>query len=139
MKNRAYTINMIQGHEGISLMPYICPAGYLTIGFGRNLDANGISHSEAFYLFNNDIDACVTDLAKIFPGVYNELPFRVQSALIDMRFQLGPGGFRGFKKMIRAIKSGDYIRAASEMRNSKWAQHDTPARAEELASLVEKH
>ena len=27
-------------HEGIRLQPYRCPAGYLTIGVGRNLETN---------------------------------------------------------------------------------------------------
>jgi lysozyme len=137
MKNRTYTIRLIQEHEGLRLKPYRCSAGKLTIGFGRNLSDVGVTHGEAFYLLMNDIHECVRDLRGIFPGVYDGLPTRVQSALIDMRYQLGYGGFRSFKKMIQAVKEGNRKLAATEMRNSKWAVKDTPERAEELASLVE--
>ena len=33
--------------EGLSLKPYRCPAGKLTIGYGHNLEANGISEEIA--------------------------------------------------------------------------------------------
>jgi lysozyme len=139
MKNRAYTIQLIHEHEGLRLFPYRCSSGKWTIGFGRNLEDKGITHQEAFYLLQGDIEECVSDVRKVLTSVvYNDLPFRVQSALIDMRYQLGPGGFRQFKKMISAIMNGDYIKAASEMRNSLWYQ-ETLKRVEELATIVEKH
>lgn len=137
MKNRAFTLDLIQSQEGLRLKLYKCPAGKWSIGYGRNMEDKGISHKEAFYLLNNDIEECVDDLCRILPGKYNELSARRQSALISMRFQLGPGGFRGFRRMIAAINSDDYIRAASEMRNSKWHEQ-TKNRVEELATLMEK-
>ena len=33
-------------HEGCELMPYKCPAGYLTIGVGRNLETNPLTFEE---------------------------------------------------------------------------------------------
>ena len=30
----------LEMHEGKKLQSYICPAGYLTVGVGRNLEAN---------------------------------------------------------------------------------------------------
>jgi len=139
MKNRAYTIQLIQAHEGLRLFPYRCTSGKYTIGFGRNLEDKGISHQEAFYLLQGDIEECVSDVRKVLTSsIYTELPFRVQSAMIDMRFQLGPGGFRQFKRMISAIMQHNYAKAASEMRNSLWYQQ-TPNRAEELALIVERH
>lgn len=33
-------------HENCELMPYKCPSGYLTIGVGRNLEANPFTPEE---------------------------------------------------------------------------------------------
>lgn len=41
--------------EGLRLKPYHCTAGKLTIGYGRNLDDNGISEEEALSMLRNDI------------------------------------------------------------------------------------
>ena len=109
-------------HEGLKLKPYHCSAGKLTIGVGRNLEERGISEDEALYLLNNDISECIADLKKLFADVneFTTLPEGVQRVLIDMRFNLGGSGFRGFKKMINAIKEKDFAQAALEMQNSKW-------------------
>ena len=48
------TSDLILKNEGIRLHPYLCPAGYLTIGVGRNLDSIGITRAEAFYLLDNE-------------------------------------------------------------------------------------
>jgi len=81
----------LRKHEGLRLKPYHCPAGKLTIGIGRNLEDKGISEKEA-----------------------------VQLVLVDMRFNLGPGRFRHFKKMIAAVNDQDFGRAAAEMKDSRW-------------------
>ena len=47
---------MIKRHEGLRLRLYECSAGKTTIGYGRNLDDNGISHSEAEYMLEADIE-----------------------------------------------------------------------------------
>ena len=57
-------------HEGLKLKPYICPAGKITIGVGRNIEDNGISEDEAMYLLNNDIKRCKTELMEIFDKDY---------------------------------------------------------------------
>ena len=53
-------------------------------------------------------------------------------ALLDLRFNLGPQKFRGFKKMIRAIHSGDWAGAAVELKNSLWWSQVQPERRELL-------
>ncbi len=90
-------------HEGLRLKPYHCPAGKLTIGIGRNLEDKGISEKEAVMLLENDIEECIADLEIVFQG-FDLLPEAAQLVLVDMRFNLGPGRFRHFKKMIAAVK-----------------------------------
>ncbi|MEA2059606.1 MAG: glycoside hydrolase family protein [Thermodesulfobacteriota bacterium] len=110
-------------HEGLRLKPYLCPAGKLTIGVGRNLEDRGITEKEARLLLENDIQDCIADLQKIFQdenGGFDFLPESVQMVLEDMRFNLGYNGFRTFKKMIQAVREHDFNKACREMQDSKW-------------------
>ena len=111
--------DLIIKHERLELKPYKDTVGKLTIGVGRNLDDMGISEDEAMYMFKNDIKRCKNELCKIFSN-FNELPDNVKLVLTDMIFNLGKNRFLEFKKMIAAIKEGDFKRAAEEAKNSKW-------------------
>ena len=106
-------------HEGKKNKAYICPAGKITIGVGRNLEDKGLSDEEIEYLLHNDIKECIQDLSHIFPNFYDLDDVR-QAVLVDMRFNLGPARFRSFKKMIAAIRKGDFSKAAEEMKDSRW-------------------
>ncbi len=123
-------------HEGLRLKPYLDTVGKTTIGIGRNLDDKGISNDEANYLFMNDVDEATFQAMKVLPDFVSFSENR-RNALVDMVFNMGINRFLGFKKMIAAIKSGDWTAAANEMRNSAWAAQ-LPARVAELAELVEK-
>ncbi len=127
-------------HEGLKLKPYRCPAGKLTIGVGRNLEERGISEEEALYLLNNDIAESIKDLQKIFADAdgFENLPEAVQRVLVDMRFNLGDSGFKSFKKMIKAIKAGNFSEAALEMRNSKWFKQ-VGSRGKTLVAMMTMH
>jgi len=107
-------------HEGMRRYPYRCTAGKLTIGVGRNIQERGISEAEAIYLLNNDIEDCVADCHVIFPD-FDSLTENRQVALLDLRFNLGPGTFRTFKRMIAAVRRGDYASAAVELKKSRWS------------------
>lgn len=121
-------------HEGLRLLPYKDTVGKLTIGVGRNITDKGITQAEAISLLINDITECTDDLNTFdwFPPLD---PIR-QRALLDMRFNLGPQGFREFKRLLLALTNRDYIMAAASMRASKWAKQ-TGKRAQYLAELVE--
>lgn len=121
--------------EGLRLKPYRCTAGKLTIGVGRNLDDGGITAQEAMQLLDHDINACLEDLA-FYPWFRTLSPVR-QNALVNMRFQLGPGGFRGFTQMLAALAAGDPVLAAEKARLSKWRREDAPARAERVCLALE--
>ena len=97
---------------------YICPAGKLTIGVGRNLEDKGITKNEALFLLQNDIAECRNDLRN-FWWFKNLDPIR-QKVLIDMRLNLGATGFRQFKKMIACLEVGDYAGASDQMMDSRW-------------------
>ena len=123
-------------HEGVSLKPYYCPAGKLTIGVGRNLQDNGISYDEVVYLLENDIDRCIRELRTIFKD-FDELPENIQIALIDMIFNLGKTRFLKFKNMIQAIKDRDFKKASEEAKNSRWCGQ-VGKRCEDVVALLKE-
>ena len=128
--------DMLLRHEGLRLTPYRCTADKLTIGCGRNLDDKGISKKEAMFMLFNDIEDCTRDLANnIFQGQFYTFPGPVQKALVNMRFQLGYGGFRGFKKMIAAVKDDDWREMIIQMQDSNWHKQTTN-RANDLIQMV---
>jgi lysozyme len=127
--------DLIRKHEGLRLKPYICPAGKVTIGYGRNIQDKGISKVEAELMLNNDVNECVLDLERIFgTDEFDTYSESLQTALIDMRFQLGYYGFRGFKKMILAVKGYDLEKARAEAKDSEWYKQ-VPDRAKRVIGM----
>lgn len=120
-------------HEGVSLKPYTCTAGHLTIGIGHNLD-NGITIKQAYALLSDDIDTAKKELDRYLPGWMGHDDAR-QNVLIEMVFNMGMPRLSGFKKMLAALDSRDYAQAAKEMEDSKWAKQ-VGARAQTLAKQM---
>lgn len=127
----------IKKHEGLSLKPYTDPGNKLHIGYGRNLTDKGITGSEAEMLFKNDLAESRADLSEnIFPEEWQGLPDVIKGILVNMRYQLGSGGFREFDNMIAAVRTHSWQTMAAEMKNSRWAEQ-TPGRAGVLIKIVE--
>lgn len=101
------------------LRPYHCSANKLSIGFGRNLEARGISLNEAEYMLANDIRDCREALTRDYSW-FPALDQVRQAALTDLCFNLGTQRLAGFVKFLAALGRGDYERAADELVNSKW-------------------
>lgn len=113
--------------------PYLDTAGKLTIGWGRNLEDNGLTQEEADLLFDNDFNRCQRELS---PYVwYFDSPQNVQDALMNMCFNLGLPKLLGFKKMLAAILKKDFTTAAQEALQSKWA-NDVGERAKDVALMI---
>ena len=124
--------------EGCRLKPYKCPAGKLTIGYGRNLDDVGISQAEADMMFERDFakaEADVRDICKEFGINVDDLIEQRFYVLTDMCFNLGKGGLKKFKKLFSALKKDLYDDAANAMLDSLWAKQ-VGNRATKLAALM---
>ncbi len=129
-------IEQLKRHEGFSSKPYRCTAGRLTIGYGRNLDANGITEEEADRMLSSDLADVIQALCVRLP-IYNDPTVsHVRLSVLDnMAFNLGVSGLLQFKKMIAAFEKRDYDTAAKEMLNSKWAKQ-VKGRAVELSEQM---
>lgn len=123
---------------GMPLKPGTVLIGHPTIGVGRCLDTKGISKEESDQMLRNDIDEVVSDLKDLFsPEFWDELPNNIQLVLADMRFNLGPDGFRAFGNMIEAVKNRNWKKMKEEMYDSSWADQ-VATRADNLARLVQE-
>ena len=133
-------LNQLRRHEGLRLEPYKCSEGYLTIGYGRNLETNGISEAEAEFMLLNDLLACESELKA--EGWYNQLDETRRAVVLNMAFNLGKPKIMKFKKFIGAWLNDDYETASKEMVTgsdgvspSKWASQ-VGSRAYELADQM---
>lgn len=125
----------IRRYEGFSRLPYKCPTGHLTIGYGHNLE-NGISKEAAEFILQEDLAHAERAVKDAFPWWW-KLDDARQFVMVDMAFNMGLAGLKGFKKMITAVEQGDYQTAAKEMLASKWAAQ-VDRRAVELSKIMEK-
>lgn len=123
----------IKVHEGYDNMPYICTAGKLTIGYGRNLQDNGISHEEAEFMLDNDIKRVEKEL--LVYSWYKNSPSPVKDALMNMCFNMGLPRLLGFKRMIGYIDKRNFTMAAIEALDSRWAQQ-VGQRAKDVALMI---
>lgn len=128
-------IDDLKRHEGKKMkkgrhVVYKCPAGYSTLGYGRNVE-RGITEAEAVYLLNNDIKWTVRELQESFP-FFNGLSTVRKEVIINMCFNIGLPRLKKFKKMLAALEDVRFGVAAVEMLDSKWARQVGP-RAKELS------
>lgn len=125
---------LIKDHEKEMLRLYKCTAGKNTIGIGHNLDDKGISQLVSDLMFFEDIQEVLLDLPEIFNN-FGRLPENIQMVLADMRFQLGGGGIRKFKNMIKAVNNKDWSEMIVQMKDSAWYRQTTN-RANDLIRMV---
>lgn len=149
-------IQQLIEHEGLRLDVYKDSLGIPTIGVGRNLRDRGLTQKEltdlgfrdtidvwefgltrqqAEYLLLNDIKIVETELAKAHPCIHGLNSVR-QRVLVDMAFNLGMPRLNQFKNMWAAIHNDDFITAAKEMLDSRWATQ-VGNRAKRLAKAME--
>jgi len=128
-----HTAELIRRHEGCRLDVYKDSRGVLTVGYGHALhEGSMISFVAANKIFSDDF----RQAWKQFDALDLPEMSGIRSAVcISMIFNLGVRGFLGFKKMIAAMRAGDWDAAAKEMLDSKWA-NQVGYRAHELSKMM---
>lgn len=116
---------LIEG-EGLRLRVYTDTVGKATIGVGRNLVDKGLSTDEAMSLLDHDIDEVDADLWSF--GWYPTASPPRRAAMCELRFILGPHGFRGFVKMLDAAAQDDWQGVGTEVALSHLSTQLQPSR-----------
>ena len=119
----------IERHEGNVPYVYLDHLGYKTMGIGHLIRQSepeyllkvgqGVSKEAIDEYFENDLRIAIDDAQRIF-GDLNEHPQGVIRVLVNMSFNLGYPRLNGFVKMKEAVAQKNYLRAADEMKDSKW-------------------
>jgi lysozyme len=128
-------------HEGIVYNVYVDKLGFKTVGVGHKIietdpewgltAGSPVEEARVIQLFEEDCAKAIDNARDVVPN-FTALPNGVQAILVEMSFQMGKSGLRGFKKMIAALELRDYETAAAEMLDSRWYQQ-TPGRCEKLS------
>jgi lysozyme len=107
--------------EGFSAKPYICPAGYPTIGYGSCFypdgrrvtmsdpaitmeQADGLLHADLLNFYNSVVSFC--------PGVVGQS--RRAAALLDFTYNLGAARLKA-STLRRRVNEGDWDQAKVEL------------------------
>ena len=128
----------IKTHEGFASKGYV-DNGQFSGGYGRKLPEcfppdEEITEAQAEEWLEEDIWTAVKDCERLFIN-FKELNDIHQEVLAEMAYNLGRPRLSGFKRMIAAIEEKDWIKAAAEMLNSRWAGQ-VKNRARYLAGLM---
>ena len=118
-------LQLIRNHEGYSSVVYDCPAGYPTLGYGRNLMRRDVEYQDSCTLaeaeewLRQDVQMVESALDHHLPW-WRDLPPRAQFALADMCFNLGITKLLGFSRTLWHLKNHEFHKAAREARDSLW-------------------
>lgn len=128
-------VKQLRQHEGVRSHVYKCTAGFETIGVGRNIAESGLglSDDEIDYLLANDIKRCKAELLAF--SWFVDLDDVRQDALTNLLFNLGMTRLMGFKNALNAMERADYVTAADEFMDSRWAKQ-VGNRAIEVTEMI---
>jgi lysozyme len=120
-------IKLIELEEGWKEHPYRCSEGYPTVGYGFKIGEKDWP-IPYFSLPKVAGDAWLAELLNDIAYKlsnytwYKQLNEPQRAVLISMVYQMGMSGVLKFKKMITALEQQDYVTAANEMLDSRWAR-----------------
>ena len=102
----------------ITAIPYICPAGYWTIGYGHLCDPKHppITEAEAEAYLARDLQTALAATLRYCPVLATEPEGRL-AAIVDFTFNLGAGRLQT-STLRRRVNQRDWANAASEL--SRW-------------------
>ena len=100
----------------ITAVPYVCPAGYWTIGYGHLCDPKHppISDVEAEVYLAHDLQTALAATLRYCPVLATESDGRL-AAIVDFTFNLGAGRLQT-STLRRRINQRDWIVAGQELR-----------------------
>ena len=96
--------------------PYICPAGYWTIGYGHLCDPKHppITEAEAEIYLAHDLQTALVATLRYCPVLATEPEGRL-AAIVDFTFNLGAGRLQA-STLRRRINQRDWVAAGKELR-----------------------
>ena len=96
--------------------PYICPAGFWTIGYGHLCESKHppVTEAEAERYLADDLQTALSATLRYCPALVTERDGRL-AAIVDFTFNLGAGRLQA-STLRRRINQRDWAAAAMELR-----------------------
>lgn len=124
--NRAIevAVNLAKPFEGYSEVPYLCPAGYWTLGYGTTIKPNGqritqdhppCTRALAESWLMSTLEANMIDVLKASPNLISHP--EALGAIVDFVYNLGIGRYKGSTLRLR-INEESWEEASVEL--LKW-------------------
>lgn len=107
-------------HDPNRAHPYICPAGYWTIGYGHLCGQQHppITEAEAEVYLARDLQAALAATLRYCPVLATELDGRL-AAIVDFTFNLGAGRLQ-VSTLRRRVNQREWVATAAELR--RWVR-----------------
>ena len=119
---------------GRTIGPGYTVQGNPTIGVGRALNKDPLSHEECQYLLTGTINRLTSDLMQY--AWFASLDEVRQEAVVSMVFNLGESGFLlHWPKLIAALSVHDWVAASQECDDPHW-RAQVGARADKTAKAI---
>ena len=112
-------IDLVKHFEGFSSTPYVCPAGFLTVGYGHVVakdyprDAK-VTREEAEELLRKDLRIAAYGVLRLTSVTLSDNQY---AALVSFVFNLGLGRYQSSTLRMK-VNRGEFTEAAREFR--KW-------------------
>src|SRR5690606_28170219 len=99
----------------ITAIPYVCPAGFWTIGYGHLCDAahSPITEEEAEIYLARDMKTALAATLRYCPVLVTEPEGRL-AAIVDFTFNLGAGRLQT-STLRRRVNQRDWVAASQEL------------------------
>lgn len=116
-------LSLIQRFEGFSATPYLCPAGWWTIGYGHVIREaeqgrlTQVDKATALKLLEQDVRIAEQAIAKLICVPLSQNQF---DALVSFTFNLGPGALQR-STLRRIINRGEHEQVPAELLRWVWA------------------
>jgi lysozyme len=112
--------DQLKRDEGFRQYPYRDSRGVLTIGYGFNLESQGLTQDECITVLHQRVWRVYLQLTDALPWV-KQIDAVRQAVLLNMAYNLGVHGLLQFTVTLQNVQAGDYDAAAEAMLRSAWA------------------
>jgi lysozyme len=112
---------MFRLDEGYKLTMYKCSAGKWTVGYGHNIQDNGISAAVAELMLKEDIEMATSICIRLFgKGLWDRWSENRRAGWINLAFNLGQTRLLNFRNTLRSALREDWPNVEKGLRGSLW-------------------
>lgn len=122
MQTSSVGLKLIKQFEGFSAVPYLCPAGWWTIGYGHVIrpfersKLQFVESEQAERLLAEDIQSAEVGIARLIKAPVNQHQY---DALVSFTYNVGVAGLQR-STLRRVVNRGDHEAVPGELMRWVW-------------------